>query len=164
MGSTGQSQLEALMAGRLSAWTGLPADCDRDDVEAVLGPSEPGPDGVVLSDGAALGFRDYPPRPPIAPHGATVWLEEDGVVALRVVQPGLEASEIDALGRPELQEPSEIAPYHDQWAWPARGLTLHRDRGSGTVLHLYGYRPSDLDAYRRSWLSRIAYRRRELLS
>lgn len=157
----GEAALAGLAAGRLSGWSGVPDGSSREDVEQAFGPSEPGQDGPVLLEGDPLGFRDYPPLTPFAPHGVTVWYSGESLVALRVVQPSLAHAEVDSLGPPELREPSGVAPYHEESAWPGRGLSLHRGVGSGVVLHLYAYRATGLEPYRRSWLAHIVYRRVE---
>jgi hypothetical protein len=147
-----------LAAGDLRGWHGLDEGCDRASAEAALGPSEAGPDGSGMLGGVPTAFRRYPPAPAV-PDGVVVWLEEDWVVAVELMQPVLPEPIAAQLGPPEARERSGLASFHSQWIYAGRGLTAHVDDVSEDVRRLYGYAPTTVEDFLASPIASVETRR-----
>jgi len=152
--------LRALADGQWDAWHGLSAGCSRADVEAGLGPSEAGPDGVALLDGTLTAFRRYPPSG-AAPFGAQVWFHDRGVYGVEIMSPALTRAFTEMLGEPEVKERSGLGGTYTQWIYASRGLALHVN-AAGTVVRTYGFAACTIDAFRQLPWGRVEVRRQPL--
>ena len=150
--------LRAFGSGRLSEWLGLPEGCTRAHVERALGPSEPGPDGAGRLGGSPTAYRTYPPTD-FAPYGVMVWFVEDQVVLLQINSPAATIPLEASLGAPDGHANSLLDYGHSQWIYAERGLTAHVSIITQDILRIYGYRPTSLEEFLESWLSKVAIRR-----
>jgi hypothetical protein len=153
-----RESLRNLAEGRLGDWHGLPDQCQRADAEAALGPSAEGMDGVGNLGGQMTAFREYPGTD-IAPFGLLVWYEGDDILVVQINQPNLGEDPEQLLGPPQGQAESQLKAFHEQWVYPARGLSLHVHEGTRVVFRIYAFPPLSLDAYWESFLSRVSIRR-----
>lgn len=153
--------LRAFADGRLDQWSGLPGTCSRSDAESTLGPSESGPDGVASLAGTLAGFRRYPPTG-AAPYGVQIWLADDTIMAVEVVDARLPRPVVEMLGEPEAKERSGVGSVHTQWIYASRGVVLHIQNITGVVNRMYGFVPCSLEAFRALPWGRIEVQRRPL--
>ena len=153
--------LRAFLNGEFREWPGLPKGCTRAHAEAVFGPTGEAPDAAGRLGDQLTALRRYPASG-IAPHGIMVWLEGDEVVLLQINEPVLLPSLDRILGEPEARAPSQLRTRHTQWIYASRGLVAHVRNIPYALIRLYGMRPTTVERFLDSPLSRVSSRRIQL--
>lgn len=142
--------ISALANGTLAGWRGVPDGCTRTDVEKVLSlvtreANESSPYSGPLT---------YAPTPGAA-NGLTVHYAVGAVEYITVVEPQFKQPIEEMLGEPEGRLPSHLEGASEQWVYPGLGLAFHMKSGEPGVSWLYVFRPTTLEGFRTSMLSRV---------
>ncbi len=152
-----RTALAELRVGALDRWIPLPPDATKAELEAALGAIPSSVPGWLLRQPAE---QVSLPGGPGAPHGITVWFQQEilTLVEARDVRPT--AAVTDLLGPAPERLESGLGPSLEQWLYPERGLILHLCPGEETARYLYGFEQTELDELRRSPLRFVRLERR----
>ncbi len=136
---------EALAAGELADFAGLPVDATVADATAAFG--EAGKPIVGRFSGQPAYFREFA-------SGAWCWVEENAVWLVELREPELVSRPL----LPEATAPSGLGPSYEQHVWGSRGLVLHV-RPDGSVRRLYAFEPEPTEDVLDGPIGRVEERR-----
>jgi hypothetical protein len=145
-----RAKLRALVAGRLDEWMGL-YDCQRVDVESVLGEGTPSPNPRSGIGQLTLRYRAQP----VAPEGVLVWYEGSAARVLLLNPVALSDSPDRFLGKPELVRPSQVNEGMEEWIWAGRGVSAQLRPLSGDASSIEVFAPLALQTFLASPLGRL---------
>jgi hypothetical protein len=145
-----ESALQALGAGSLADWRGLPAGCADADLRKVFtGGGDPAGNGK-LSTRPTL-FRNY--QTPKQPQPLQVWFDDqDRAMLVTWIQPVVDVPVPDLLaklGAPDAKLDPTIGYHADayQWIYAGRGLTLYVREHDWTLARVSAYVPTTAADY-----------------